>query len=128
MSLSSLSSIQPFESDLLKSNVCLFKDDSFVSYLFSPSLSTYFLMDTKEIVYYAIYSNMYRIYLTNFLMLLKKVTAVGSRLPSHIFVLQHHSAAYALSHSVANLSTVHRRADTFLMVEEKQLILAMKQL
>lgn len=60
-------------------------------------------------------------------MLLKKLTAVGNRIPSHIFILQHHSIAYVLPHSVANLSTVHQRADTFLMVEEKQLILGMKQ-
>lgn len=61
-------------------------------------------------------------------MLFKKLTAVGNRIPSHIFILQHCSIAYVLSHSVANLSTVHQRADTFLMVEEKQLNLGMKQL
>lgn len=59
-------------------------------------------------------------------MLLKKLTAVGNRIPAHIFILQHHSTAYVLSPSVANLSTDHQRADTFL-IEEKQLILGMKK-
>lgn len=48
-------------------------------------------------------------------MLLKKLTAVGNTL-----ILQHHSTAYVLSHSVANLSTDHQRADTVLIIEEKQ--------
>lgn len=61
-------------------------------------------------------------------MLFKKLTAVGNRIPSYIFILQYHSIAYVLFRSVANLSTVRQRADTFLMVEEKQLILGMKQL
>ena len=75
-----------------------------------------------------IYSSMLELIWQNFLMLFKKLTAVGNRIPSHIFILQYHSIAYVLSHSVANLSTVRQRADTFLMVEEKQLILGMKQL
>ena len=61
-------------------------------------------------------------------MLLKKLTAVGNRTPSHIFIPQHHRAAYVLSRGAADLSTVHQRADMFLTAEEKQLTLGIKQL
>lgn len=61
-------------------------------------------------------------------MLLKKLIAADKIIPSHSLILQHRRIAYVLIHSVANLSTVPQRADTFFMVEEKHVVLGIKQL